>query len=170
MSPLFRRNPATPPTVPGLDLAPGERILATGETASGTLVATTHRLVIPVDDGVRAIGWEDVECATWDGEADQLVVLETAPLGARPRQHRLHLREASPTVLDVLREQVTASVVVSRHIPLVGAKGIRVSGRRRTGAGGLVWRVAVDPGIDVGDLAVRAAVDEAIARVRAEVE
>jgi hypothetical protein len=169
MSPLFRRRASAPPPIPGLDLEPKEKVLAAGETSSGPLVATTHRLVVPTGEGPRSLAWPDVERASWDSDAEELLVVETAPVGSRPRRHRLQVGEAR-TVLHVLREQVNASVVVSRHIALVGPKGVRVSGRRRPGEQSLMWKVAVDTGVDADDPAIRADIDRAIAQVRAEVE
>lgn len=145
--------------------------MASAPTPAGELVATNHRLLIPDTDGTRAIGWENIERATWNDETEQLVVVETAPMGDRPRRHRLQVSEPTRArVLDVLREQVNASVVVSRHVPIVGAKGIRVNGRRRPATGELTWVVAVDAGVDLDDPAVRTRVDAAIAQVRAEFE
>jgi hypothetical protein len=165
MPQLFRRL-----TVPaGLTLEPGERLLARAESAGGPIAATTRRLVLPTADGFHAIGWEHVERATWSRDDDQLVVVETAPLGATPRRHRIGLGYAT-RFLDVVREQVQASVVVSRHVPIKDERGVRVSGRRRPGHRKLAWVVAVDSGIDLDDLAVRARIESAVAQVRAEVE
>ena len=165
MPPLFRRL-ATPP---GLSLEPGERLLARAESATGPLAATNRRLVLPTADGYHTIGWERVERATWSRDDEQLLVVETAPLGARPRRHRIGLANAS-RFLDVVREQVQASVVISRHIPIVDDRGVRISGRRPPGQPNLSWVVAVDTGIDLHDLAIRAKIESALAQVRAEVE
>jgi hypothetical protein len=165
MPPLFRRL-AVPA---GLMLEPGERLLARAESETGAIAATTQRLLLPADGGFHAIGWENVERATWSRDDDQLVVIETAPLGAEPRRHRIGLGEASQ-FLDVVREQVQASVVISRHVPIAGERGLRVSGRRRPGLQRLAWVVAVDSGIDLEDPAVRARIESAVALVRAEVE
>ena len=165
MPQLFRR-PALPA---GLTLGPGERLLARAESEAGPIAATTRHLVLPADGGFHAIGWEKVERATWSRDDDQLVVVETAPLGAEPRRHRVGLGEAT-RFLDVVREQVQASVVISRHVPIVDGRGVRVSGRRPPGQRNLSWVVAVDPGIDLDDMAVRARIESALAQVRAEVE
>ena len=144
-------------------------MLAQADSADGTIMATNHRLLLPDSTGYHAIGWEHVERATWSRDDDRLVVVETVPLGAKPRRHRIGLGEAT-TFLDIVREQVQASVVVSRHIPIAGERGVRVSGRRRPGNRSLAWVVAVDTGIDLDDPAIRNAVDSAVAQVRAEVE
>jgi hypothetical protein len=71
-------------------------------------------------------------------------------------------------LLDVVREQVTASVVLTRHVPIDGSLGVRVTGRRRRD--GIAWLVAVDDGLRLDDPAIRRLVDAAVASVRAEVE
>lgn len=165
MPPLFRR-PALPA---GLTLEPGERVLAQAESADGPIVATNHRLLIPVATGFHTIGWEQVERATWSRDDEELLVVETVPLGTKPRRHRIGLG-AAMAFLDIVREQVQASVVISRHVAIEGDRGVRVSGRRRPGRHKLAWVVAVDPGIDLDDPEVRATVESAVALVRAEVE
>ncbi len=144
-------------------------MLAQAESADGPLVATNRRLFLPDGTGLRPIGWEHVERAAWNRDDEQLVVVETAPLGAAQRRHRIRLSEAT-VFLDVVREQVQSSVVISRHVAIAGSLGVRVSGRRRPGERTLAWVVAVDRGIDLDDPDVRAAVQAAVAEVRAEVE
>lgn len=167
MSPLFRRS-ATP-DIPGLTLEPGERSLARAAAADGAIAATTHRLVLPAPDGFHAIDWIDIERAGWDGDEQALVVLEAAPVGDRPRRHRVRMGNEQ-RLLDVIREQVQASVVLSRHVPIVGERGIRISARRRPDDQRLVWRVAVDSGLDIDNAEVRARVDAAVAAARTDVE
>ncbi len=144
-------------------------MLAQADSADGPIVATNHRLLLPVETGFHAIGWEHVERATWNRDDELLVVVETVPVGAKPRRHRIGLDEAT-AFLDIVREQVQASVVISRHIAIAGDRGVRVSGRRRPGEPKLAWVVALDAGIDLDDPDVRAAVEHAVAQVRAEVE
>jgi hypothetical protein len=90
-------------------------------------------------------------------------------MGSPARNHRLRFEQPG-RLLDVIREQVTASVVISRYVPVDGERGVRVTGRRRAGQVGLRWVVAVDTGLDLADPSVRALVDTAVAGVRAEVE
>jgi hypothetical protein len=162
---LFRR----PPIPTGLTLEPGERVLAQAESADGTVVATNRRLFLPDSTGFHPVGWEHVERATWSRDDNHLVVIETVPFGTKPRRHRIGLGEAT-VFLDIVREQVQASVVISRHVAIAGERGVRVSGRRRPGERKVAWVVAPDSGIDLDDPDVRTAVDYAVAQVRAEVE
>jgi len=152
---------------PRLQLARGERLLASDVTSDGSAIAaTTHRLVVSADDGLTSIGWANIERATFDQESGQLVVVETADLAARPHRHLL--RVDAPTVLDVIREQVKASVVLTRHVALSNGTSVRVTARRLPESGAMAWTVGVDAGLDVSDPEIRGRIDSAIAAVRAE--
>lgn len=153
----------------GLTLGPRERVLATAAGTTGTVVATDRRLLVPEPGGYYAVGWDRVDRAAWDGDGEILTVTETAPPGTRAREHRLRVEEAA-RLLDVVREQVKASLIISRYLLIEGDRGVRVTGRRRPGHGGLSWVVAVDNGLDLDVPDVRARVAAAVAEVRAEVE
>jgi hypothetical protein len=153
--------------VEGVALENGERALASAASAGGPVVATDRRLLVPAPDGYHSIGWDRVDRAAWDGDAEVLVVAESAPLGSPRRDHRLRVEDPR-RLLDVVREQVTASVVLTRHVPIDGSLGVRVTGRRRRD--GIAWLVAVDDGLHLEDPAIRRLVDVAVASVRAEVE
>jgi hypothetical protein len=164
--PAFFRRPAR---IDGLTLEVGERVLATGEATSGTVIATDRRLLVPADEGFHPIGWESVDRASWDRDGELLLVVETGPMGSGPRHHRLQVEEPGRLV-DVVREQVNASMVITRYLPISGERGVRVTGRRRRTQDRLRWVVAVDDGLHLDDPEVRAKVDAAVAAVRAEVE
>lgn len=167
MSPLFRRSSSF--KIPGLTLEPGERVLARAAAPDGEVVATTRRLMLPVEGVPEAMTWESVERARWDEETEQLVVIETGALGSRPRRHRINVGR-EPVLLDVIREQVQASVVLTRQVPITEQHGIRVTARRPPGGHRLSWAVAVDRGLNLDDPQVRARVDQAVALVRTELE
>lgn len=116
----------------------------------------------------RTLAWDEIERATWDGDDDTLLVVEVATASARPVRHRLRIT-APGRLVDVVREQVTASVILTRFVPIDGRRGVRVTGRRTRG-GDLVWSAALDAGIDRADPGTRARIDAAVAAVRAEVE
>ncbi len=133
------------------------------------MVATDKRLLVPGSDGYHGIGWESVDRATWNGDDQLLTVTQSAPLESNPRQHRLRVEDAGQ-LLDVVREQVTASVVISRYVPIEGSHGVRITGRRQPGRAELMWVVAVDRGLSIDAPSVRAQIEAVVARVRAEVE
>lgn len=79
--------------------------------------------------------------------------------------------EHSERLLRLIRERVTASVIVSQHVPLDGPRGVRVVARRPPGtAEELTWSMLFDEGVDPSDPAVLDAAEEALSAVRAEVE
>jgi hypothetical protein len=153
----------------GVALDPGERALASAVGEAGTLIATDKRLLVPGPAGHHSIGWETVERATWDGDSELLTITQTAPLGSRQRQHRLHVEAAEP-LLDIVREQVTASVVISRYVPIQGDRGVRITGRRQPGRAKLALVVTVDTGLSMDTPEVRDLIDAAVKNVRSEVE
>lgn len=156
---LRRRGPGQ---IDGLEK--GERVLAAAAGPDGEVVATTHRLRLR-DTSVE---WSRVETASWDGDAELLVVTEVPDSRGHRQRHRVAL-ESPQRLVDVVREQVTQSVVISRHILVDGRRGVRVTGRR-TAADEIVWTAALDSGIDLHDPGTKARVDAAVALVRNEVE
>lgn len=151
-----------PPNIEGLEQ--GERVLAAASGPDGDVAATTRRLLLRD----TSIEWTRVETASWDGDAELLVVTEVPDARGQRRRHRVAL-ESPQRLVDVVREQVTQSVVISRHIAVDGRRGVRVTGRR-TPADDIVWTAALDSGIDLRDPATKARVDAAVALVRNEVE
>lgn len=141
----------------------GERVLAIGSGPAGRVVATNRRLLMPD----VAVTWDRVERASWDGEEETLYVTEILPDG-RSRPRRVAITKPGRLV-DVVRELVTASVVLIRKVPIDGTKGVRVTGRRQPD-GDLTWTAAIDAGLDIEDPVVKEKIDAAVATVRAEVE
>lgn len=145
------------------DLQRGERVLAQADGSEGRVTATDRRLLWP--DG--SIGWHEIERASWDADEECLRV-EPVPTSGHHRRYRLPL-SAPGRVVDVVREQVTGSVIISRHVPLEGRRGVRVTGRRKPD-GELVWSAVLDRGVDPEDQQTRSRLDAAVAEVRSEVE
>lgn len=165
---MFRRRSID---VPGS--VPGERVLATAATPTGTMIATTRRLMLPGaadaagEPGV-AVEWSEVETAAWDRDDQTLVITLVSGTGERPRRRRVAIDEPG-RLLDVVRERVTASVIISRRVAISGRQGVRVTGRR-TWRDEIVWSATLDAGVDLDDPMVRQRVDDAVALVRSEVE
>lgn len=119
----------------------------------------------------RRIAWEQIERAEWDRDTDLLRVVETAPLGQRMPVWSLRFQRADDRFLRLIRERITASVVVDRRVPIRGRHGVRVIARRAAQVDAeLVWAVAFDEELDPSDPEILAAAEEALAAVRAEVE
>jgi hypothetical protein len=143
-------------------VAPGETTLASAMTADGRSVCGTRdALYLPF-----RIPWEQVETADWDSESSTLRVLET---DAEP--FALVLEDDEPRrLLQLIRERVTASVVLQRHVPVAGKRGLRVIARRAPGhRGDLIWHTRYDAGVDPENPEVRRLAAEALAAARDDV-
>jgi hypothetical protein len=121
----------------------------------------------------RRLPWEQVEAADWDTELERLRVSEVGHFGEQRREHTLTIAEngaGTDRLLQLVRERVTASVLLVRHVPVTGRKGVRVVGRRAPSGGSPVsWFYEYDAGIDPGDPVVRAAAESALDAARADV-
>jgi hypothetical protein len=160
-------------TRPAIQVAAGERLLAWTEADSGTLVGGTRdALYVAGAPGLEhaRIPWEQVEAADWDTESSVLRVTEVGSWGERRPEHRFTIDEPG-RLLELVRERVTASVVLQRHVALQGRRGVRVIARRAPrGDQPLQWVYEYDEGIDPGDPFVQHAAAEALAAARDEVD
>jgi hypothetical protein len=154
-----------------LNLTPGERLLAGAVGDDGAWVLGTDRaLHLPSTDGGRwqALPWEQVDRASYDEDSERLVVLEVADFGKPQPRHELALRDPV-RLLDLVRERVTASVLLTRHVPVSGSRGLKVVARRSpTRRGEVIWSTWLDHGLDPADPQVRRAVEEGLTAARAE--
>ena len=147
---------------PDITVAPGETILATAKTADGQPVAGTRdALYLP-----RRIPWEDVEAADWDSDTSTLRIAE---IDAEP--HAVVLEADEPRrLLELIRERVTASVVLTRHVPVAGKRGLRVIARRAPGRrADLIWLTRYDDGVDPADPEVQRLAAETMAIAKSDV-
>jgi hypothetical protein len=162
---------------PDLAVQPGERVLAWCAAADGRVVAGTRdalyagrpasSVVEPVET-VR-IPWEQVEAAEWDRDTSVLRVSEVGTWGAARPVHSFVIEQPG-RLLQLVRERVTSTVVLQRHVPVRGRSGLRVIARRAPGGDRRVsWVYEYDAGIDPADPAVREAAEAALARAQEEV-
>jgi hypothetical protein len=150
---FLRRRPKLPADKrPALDR--DERVLAwayVGSDPGGqVVVATTRGLWLPERP---RLGWHEIHKASWSGrelrvtpaeiaeQRDGYTVLVDAPIIAS-------LLLEPGEVPDQVRARVTRSVAYTSHHPLP-AGGVRVVGRRVSGADGLSWAVRYDSGTPV---------------------
>ena len=151
---------------PDVEVAAGERVLAWCTDAGGGVVAGTRDALYLPDSRVP---WEQVEAADWDADSSVLHVSEAGTWGAVRPRHDLNLVHPD-RLLQLVRERVTATVVLQRHVPVDGRRGLRVIARRAPGGDRPIsWVYEFDEGIDPADPAVRAAADAALARAQDEV-
>ena len=175
---------------PPVEVAAGERVLAWAEASEGVVAGTRDALYVrishpsssvepssssvePPSSSVEPvetrIAWEDVEAADWDRDTSVLRVSEVGSWGARRPEHLLTIEEPG-RLLELVRERVTASVVVQRHVPLRGRRGLRVIARRAPrGDRPITWVFEYDAGIDPADPDVRRAARDALAAAQEEV-
>jgi hypothetical protein len=160
---LFAREAAAPADVvdrAGLD---GERVLAATEARDGTWLLATRTSLVLVPQLVEptesvettTIPWEQVEAADWSREEDRLRVSEVGEYGEPRPVHELYLDDPGK-LLPMVRERVTASVVLQRRVVVHGKQGLFVGARRApTGDGEISWAYELDAGLDPDDPQVR---------------
>lgn len=165
---------------PDIAVGCGERLLAwavvDGGHAAGTrdalyiAVASKERplLVEPVETSIR-IPWEQVQSAEWDPEESTLRVSEVGTWGQVRPAYQVVVTDPG-RLLELVRERVTASVLLQRHVPVTGRQNIRVIARRAPrGDQPINWLIEYDEGLDPNDRVVGLAVEAALAAARAEV-
>jgi hypothetical protein len=151
--------------------APGrESILAAAELDGGGWAAGTREaLYIPAGDGLRRLGWEAVERAEWDSDESVLHVWEATPFGTPMR--RTDLRMEHPGRFgQLVRERISASILVQRHVPLAGNKGVRIIGRRNPAVhdADVHWSFVLDEGLQPDDPDLLNRAETALAALRTE--
>lgn len=153
-----------------LPLERGESVLAAAcDREQRWYVGTALALLVPEGEGWRRLSWESIERAAWDRESERLVVVETADFGRPEPTYRATLPDPE-RLLTLVRERITASVVVKFFEPVEGKRGITVSGRRSPHSDAeLVWSVLVDPGLDEHAAPVREAARRALAAAQDEI-
>lgn len=169
MSPLRRRTP--------IRVERGEKLLADAVADEGHLGGTRDALYVvrslgtgsmALEETVR-IPWEEVQAADWDVDTSTLRVSEVGSWGEERLEHVFTLAEPG-RLLELVRERVTASIVLQRHVPVSGRRGLRVVARRAPrGDRPISWIYEYDEGVDPADPAVQRAAEEALAVAQAEV-
>ena len=154
----------------------GERLLADAVAAEGHLGGTrdafyavrSHGGTFELTETVR-IPWEEVEAADWDQETSTLRVVEVGSWGHQRPEHAFTIEEPG-RLLELVRERVTASIVLQRHVPVHGRRGLRVIARRAPrGDRPVQWVYEYDEGVDPDDPEVRRLAEEALEAARADV-
>lgn len=161
----MRRRPRRGAEVPAdvLDragLPPRAKVLAGCRADDGTWLLGTrdHLAVVPAAEDVSSpMPWERVESAEWDRDSERLRVAEVGEFGRAKPVHTLTVTGDDPArLLQLLRERVTASVLLSRRVVVSGRTGLTVIARRAPGGRGPVtWAYELDPGLDPDDPEVR---------------
>ena len=152
-----------------LPRAAGERVLVGAPDVDGRwYVGTRSALLIPDGGSYRRVAWEAIERAEWQPDDDVLVIHEVADFGEPQPRTTARLVDGA-ALLRLVRERVSASVVLTRFVPVNGKRGISVIGRRAPGSDAPVeWSVQFDATLSADDPLVRAAADRALSDARAE--
>ena len=151
---------------PEVPVAAGERVLAAADAPEGPVAGTREALYLP---GGHRIPWQHVEAADWDRDAETLRVAEVGTWGQERPSYTFTLSEPD-RLLQLVRERVTATVLLQRHVPVRGSKGVRIIARRApTGDRALTWLFEYDAGVDPDDPFVEHAAREALAAAKEEV-
>src|SRR5215469_10117952 len=147
-------------------LRPGEHLLAVACGAGGELLAATNWALY--HRGGRSwarLGWDQVSRVDWDEQRRILMLTGLVP-GVPARTV---LRLARPWDLPAaVAEQISWAKVVDQRISLNGEAGARVIARRLPGGPQVTWLVILDRELDPADPEVRAGLEAALARLRAE--
>ncbi|WP_283134872.1 hypothetical protein [Rhizohabitans arisaemae] len=148
---LRRRKPPAPAT-----LERGERVLAFGTASEDAyVVATDQALHLP---GGTRLPWYRFDHVRW--REGHLSIQDTdGEKYAVPLVHEGRLPE-------VVRERVTSSIVVNRHVRLDERGGVRLVARRVPGAAEFTWTQVFDAGLDPEDPEVRELAAEALRLIR----
>ena len=156
---------------PPVEVTAGERLLAWAPTADGAWVAGTRdALYLPS----ARLPWEQVQAADWEQDEGRLRVSEVGTWGEPRPLHVLAVPDTAAKdadrLLQLVRERVTASVLLSRHVPVTGRRGVRVVARRApSGRSEVGWVYEYDEGVDPDDPFVRAVAETALAAAKADV-
>jgi hypothetical protein len=167
---LFGRGAGLPAAVVGrAGLAPRERVLAWARSREGSwLLGTREALYIVADPAVASeaaasrVAWQRIDSAEWHREEERLRVTEVGDFGSPRPVHEFHADDPA-LLLQLVRERVTASVLMQRRVTLEGKQGFYVIARRPpTGSGEITWAYQFDPGVDPDDPQVRLAAEQAL--------
>jgi hypothetical protein len=172
----FRRRFSPPAAVlAAAPLGRGEKVLAATPTADDIwLLGTRDALVlapvtVPNAAQPRRVPWEQVERADWDRDEERLVVTEVGEYGVQRPRHVFSVAEPG-LLLELVRERVTASVLLQRRVAVEGRSGLFVVARRApAGHGPITWAYEFDPGVNPEDPTVMAAAEAGLRAAQGEV-
>jgi hypothetical protein len=139
--------------------------LAAVQAADGTWLVGTRDALHAVDgDGAlqMTLRWEQVQRADWDLDTETLRVQRVEDYG-QPVTATSYVIAEPGGLLPLVRERVTASVLLQRRVDLERRRGFSVIARRPpTGGGEVTWAYELDAGVDPDDPQVLAAAEVAL--------
>ncbi|MDT0203308.1 hypothetical protein [Nocardioides sp. AE5] len=167
--PGMKKMNRLPAAARAVALPPGEKALAGAVTEDGqAVIGTRDALHLALAQGTTRLGWEEIERADWDAETGLLTVVGVGTWGEQKPHFELALPEPGQ-LLELVRERVTASVVLQRHFRITDTLGGKVIARRAPrGDEPIHWFHEFDAGVDPDDPDVRRLAAQALARAREE--
>lgn len=158
----FKRSVDVPAEVLSkVSLDQGEKVLAGTHAGEDIwLLGTREALHVVAGAPVETrIPWEQIERVDWNRDEDRLLISEVGEFGRVRPQHEFAVSEPG-LLLELIRERVTASVVLQRRVFTDGSRGLLVIGRRPPARDGEVfWSYEFDAGVDPEDPQVMAAAE-----------
>ncbi len=174
-APFQRAAPVPADVVARAGLGRGDKVLAHTGASDGTwLLGTRSGLVVvpppPLSELVETIRWEQVETADWNRDEDRLRISEVGEFGQPRPTHEFTLADPGK-LLQLIRERVTASVLLQRRVTLPGSRsGLTVVARRSPHRDGeIAWAVEYDVGVDPADPVVREAAEAGLRAAQDEI-
>ena len=154
----FKRSVDVPSSVlAAAPLEKGERVLAGTATRDGSWLLGTRAALVITGSNQTRIPWQHVERADWARDEARLRVNEVGEFGKVRPEYSFEIDDPG-LLLELIRERVTASVVLQHHVAVSGKKGLFVVARRAPrGDGEITWAYEFDPGVDPDDPAVMTA-------------
>ncbi|MEJ7689136.1 MAG: hypothetical protein WKF76_01175 [Nocardioidaceae bacterium] len=154
-----------------LQLESGEHPLAWAVDDDGRWYVGTDRALHlqPGSPAQRKLGWEQIERADWHSERRLLGLVEVGEWGEAEDRTTITVAETG-ALLELLRERVTKSVVVTVYALVRGRLGLSVVGRRSpVGDGPVTWSFVLAQGLRPDDDDVQQTSQQALAQAEAEV-
>ena len=159
-----------PREVLGAGLVRGESLLAAAQARDGTWLLGSREQLSAVQEAAPGntvrLRWEEVQRADWDQDTATLRVEAVRDYG-EPVARWSHELDEPGSLVPLVRERVSASILLQRRVPVVGKRGFTIVARRPpTGDGELTWSFEFDPGVSPDDPVVAAATDVALGEAK----
>ncbi|MGV1036635.1 MAG: hypothetical protein ACOYD0_06360 [Candidatus Nanopelagicales bacterium] len=144
----------------------GERLLgwATGPArldGEPTIVVVTNASLI-TPGYLGALPWQVVLRAAWDEPVLEVVTL---PGSGGTAVTRITLDQPG-SVPQLVWERVNSTIVMQRHVDLVGSSGVTLVARRQADSDDINWQFVFDAGLDPADEQLREQAAEELAIIR----
>ena len=143
-----------------------EKALAAARAQDDVWLVGTRDRLHAVGETSQSWPWEQVLRADWDDDEQRLELVPVSDFGT-PLESREFVLDGAADLLALVRERVSASVVVQRRVQVSGKRGFQVFARRPPRGGTITWAFEMDDGVDPDDPAVRAEMDRSLAEAQA---